>query len=335
MNGGQLALAATLGIYVQGICGAGTPRIDFERTSYDFGRTTGVHTVAAKINFTNIGDATLKLDKLSTSCGCTEATAEPDTLEPGQAGAISFTVTMTSRRSLIKSHIVVPSNDPINPEADLGVSVDYVPLFEVEPMMVKLDLRPGEASKSAVTVRRTDGKPLGITKLEPSKPWLKAALEPGSQPQATEAHILLEAKPDGSPRYYTEVVRLFADRQEEPAATAVLMGHIGGDVRLSPETLVWNLKNLRDIPTPEREGPLSRRVNISSAGPSLSLRNPSSTLPGLKVELLPGQGTNGYQLVATFEKAPRSNLRGTINFETNLPKEPVVQVPVLVGVEEE
>jgi hypothetical protein len=212
----------------------GAPRIEFDKIVYDFGRITGVESVTARFAFTNSGDSTLNLGRLTTSCGCTEATAKPETLAPGQSGEIVFTVKMTSGRSEIKNHIYVPSNDPANTNADLMVRVDYVPLYETEPVLLNLDLRASRTNCTAVKVRRTDGKPLSLVKLEPSKPWIKAAFEPGTRLDAAEARILIEAKPDGPARYYTEVVRLFTDGQAEPVVMAILMGHIDGEEKAAP-----------------------------------------------------------------------------------------------------
>ena len=112
------------------------------------------------------------------------------------------------------------------------VRVDYVPLYETEPALLKVDLRAGRTNSTAVKVRRTDGKPLNLVKLEPSKPWIKAAFEPGTR--SAEARILIEAKPEGPARYYTEVVRLFTDGRAEPVVMAILMGHIDGEEKAAP-----------------------------------------------------------------------------------------------------
>jgi hypothetical protein len=330
------ALGLALGIGGLQIACAGTPRLEFEKTSHDFGRISLVQSVNAKFAFKNAGDATLKLTEVTTSCGCTEATAEPRTLEPGQTGEITFTVKMTSARSLIKNHIFVESNDPNNPKADLLVQVDYVPLFEILPILVRLDMRLGQVTNATAKIRRTDGKPLGLIKLEPSKPWIKATLDPETKSDATEARVLLEAKPEGASRYYSEVVRLFADQQNEPAVTAVLMGRISGDVKVTPESLVWNLADPKAIPADQKDAAMSRRLSISSSvAKPLTLRNATSSLPELKVDLLPGEKNDGYQLVASLAGVPKGNLRGTISFDTNLPGQPTVQVPVIISVRAE
>jgi hypothetical protein len=64
----------------------GTPKIQFDQTVYDFGKTSQVETVSGVFKFKNIGDGILKLEPPKPSCGCTVAELKPDTLQPGETG---------------------------------------------------------------------------------------------------------------------------------------------------------------------------------------------------------------------------------------------------------
>jgi len=69
----------------------GTPKIQFDQTVYDFGKTSQVETVSGVFKFKNIGDGILKLEPPKPSCGCTVAELKPDTLQPGETGELPFT----------------------------------------------------------------------------------------------------------------------------------------------------------------------------------------------------------------------------------------------------
>ena len=70
-----ILLAAALGLI--STCPAipiqATPKIQFDQTVYDFGKTSQVSTVSGIFKFKNIGDAVLKMDPPKPSCGCTAA----------------------------------------------------------------------------------------------------------------------------------------------------------------------------------------------------------------------------------------------------------------------
>jgi hypothetical protein len=146
-----------------------------------------------------------------TSCGCIVAAANKKTVLPGQRSEITVTLTMPSARSVMNREIFVVSNDPQNPKITLTAKAIYIPIFEIQPLLLPVNVRPGQTTNVAVLVSRTDGKPLNLTKIEPTKPWIKAKLERVLESGATEARILIEATPEGSPRYFTEWVRIFCD----------------------------------------------------------------------------------------------------------------------------
>src|SRR5579859_5308429 len=56
------------------------PKIEFDRTVYDFCTTSLVESVTGTFTFTNAGDDVLKLQAPKPSCGCTVARLSSDTL---------------------------------------------------------------------------------------------------------------------------------------------------------------------------------------------------------------------------------------------------------------
>src|SRR5882724_5930019 len=70
----------------------GTPKIQFDRTSYDFGVTSLVESVTGTFTFQNAGDGVLELQKPKPSCGCTVTSVKPEKLQPGEKGELVFTI---------------------------------------------------------------------------------------------------------------------------------------------------------------------------------------------------------------------------------------------------
>src|SRR5580692_4305940 len=88
------------------------PKIQFDQTIYDFGKTSLVTSVSGVFKFKNVGNSVLKLEPPKPSCGCTVAELKPDTLAPGESGEVAFTLNPGLSRATLEKHIAVTSNDP-------------------------------------------------------------------------------------------------------------------------------------------------------------------------------------------------------------------------------
>ena len=67
------------------------PRIVFQETTHDFGRTAQGTKVAHSYAFRNAGGLDLTIDNVRASCGCTVATASGRIIPPGGEGRLKIT----------------------------------------------------------------------------------------------------------------------------------------------------------------------------------------------------------------------------------------------------
>ena len=313
----------------------GAPKIHFDQTLYDFGKISQVTTVSGVFKFKNTGDAVLKLEPPKPSCGCTVAGLKPDKLAPGETGELSFTLSLGFSRATLEKHITVKSNDPKTPETSLAIKVDYTPLYELTPMTLSPNLAYGTNETEASTVlSRTDGKPLQIAKLDTSKPWITATVEPGAAPDGTNARVLVTIKRDGVPRRFNEYVHVYAGEQTNtPVSSIYLYGEIMGEVALNPESLYWSIASEAKTPSPGAEAQIERRVTIRSAsGQDIELKNAQSTIKGIKLELVPKEPGKVYELIARLDDVPGSTVAGNVSFETSVAAQSRIVLPVIVNV---
>lgn len=321
------------------MCGAapadGTPKIQFDRIVYDFGKTSYVATVSGVFKFKNVGDGSLKLEPPKPSCGCTVAELKPDTLPPGETGELPFTLNLGFYRATLEKHIAVRSNDPQTPEVSLTIKVDYTPLYDLNPMTLSPNLAYGvNDTAQFTTLTRTDGKPLRIVRLDASKPWITATVEPDAKAPKATARIRVAIQRDGPPRRFNEYVHVFAAEQTStPIASIYLYGHVMGEVALSPEALYWSITDAAKTPLEGSEELITRRVTIRSTnGKAFELKNPQSTLKAIKVELVPKEAGKVYELVARVDEVPASTVSGNVSFETSVAAQSRIEVPVIVNV---
>ena len=309
----------------------GTPKIQFEQTTYDFGKTSNVASVSGVFKFKNIGDGVLKMEAPKPSCGCTVAGVTPDMLPPGTNGIIPFTLSLGYYRGMLEKHISVRSNDPKMPEVSLTIKVDYTPLYELSPMTLSPNLAYGmDCTTQYSTVVRTDGKPLQLTRLDASQPWITATLDPAVPEGATNARVCIVIRRDGSPRHFNEYVHLYGAEQPNgtPVSNIYLYGQVTGEVALSPEALYWSITDVsKTAPV------ITQRMMIRSAsGQTMQLKNAKSTIKGISLELVPQEAGKAYELIARLDEVPAATIAGNVSFETSVAAQPRIEVPVIVNV---
>jgi hypothetical protein len=338
MKKGMIAAAVCLGV-VSGLFGAeqatrdaaktaGKPKIKFNQTTYDFGKTSRVESVTGVFTFQNVGDGVLKMGKPTTSCGCTVASVKPETLQPGEKGELTFTLSLGRNKAVLQKQITVESNDSDNPKTVLTVKSDYTPLYEIDPISFFLNIRKGMTTNLTAKITRTDGKPFTITRLKPTQSWIEAKFEPEANSTNQSVKISATLKPEGRPRYFSEYVQVFTEESEQApvALTVTFSGRLLGDLTLTPESLYW------PVTGPEKALTARRITVMSSLAEKLEVKNVSSSLKDLLVEMVPKEDGKTMELVAKLASVPSHTTNGVIRFETNVPSQPKVEVPVWINV---
>ena len=103
------------------------PRIRVEPESFDFGNALPDKTLRKEFTIRNFGDAALVIEGVSTTCGCAAALPEERRVEPG--GSTLLRVTFETRRysGKVERRVIVRSNDPKTPVAEVRVSATVGP----------------------------------------------------------------------------------------------------------------------------------------------------------------------------------------------------------------
>jgi hypothetical protein len=103
------------------------PRIVVDPLSQDLGELPQV-SMEAVYTISNAGGKELKIEKISTSCGCTYAEIDKNTLEPGESTSLRVTLDPEEDNlfgDLIRV-IYIRSNDPQTPEAEVEFRVNIL-----------------------------------------------------------------------------------------------------------------------------------------------------------------------------------------------------------------
>lgn len=320
---------------------SGAAKIKFEKMVYDFGATSMVQMVVGTFAFQNDGDGELVLQRPSTSCGCTVASVKPETLKlkPGEKGEIGFTLSVGSARGPMEKHITVNSNDPQSPSIGLTIKANMQVLIDAAPLQVMLGEMPvGFATNVTLQIRRTDGKPLNLAKLDVSNPFITSKFVPVEGSTGTAVTVTLQIKPDGAPRHFYERVSAFVEGINYPVLTIPVFGQLMGDLRIQPEAVFWGIPDPQNWPGPRPDLMTVRSIRISPTKPGepFEVRKATSTIKEVELAVAPVETGKVYQVIAKLTAVPKEPkagmITGTITLETNLAGHPTVDIPVNVNV---
>ena len=310
------------------------PKIQFDKIVYDFGSTSFVESVTGTFTFQNAGDGELKVGAPKPSCGCTVASVKPNDLKPGDKGELVFKVNIGASRGVLEKRITVPSNDPQSPNLMLAIKIDVKQIVEASPGAISLGaIRQGSSTNGSVLIRRVDGKKLVVAKVESSNVLLHTSLEAAEGTNADlPVKLNVEVKGEGTPKRFTENVKVYLEGVSQPVANVVVNGQILGDVVIDHESLYWSIMDPSRMPT---NNPLSqqvRRITVTSARTDrpLEITNLATTLKDLTVELTTVETGKTYVVVATLAGSPAKSEQGAVTFDTNTPAQPKVSIPATI-----
>jgi len=134
-----LALILCLGSFASGEKG---PKIKFIEETIDFGKIKQGEVLNHVFVFQNVGEETLKIKKVQSSCGCTAALITKKEVAPGEKGEVKITFNSRGFRGKVNKYIYVETNDPAQSSMRLSVSAN----IEVPPQpRISLDRYSADA----------------------------------------------------------------------------------------------------------------------------------------------------------------------------------------------
>ena len=106
---------------------ARAPRIAVEPAAFDFGQLRPGHRVQRQFVVKNYGGADLEITNVATTCGCTAALLDRQTIKPGRSATLRVTFDTREDRGKVSRSVLVQSNDPARPRVELKLEATVVP----------------------------------------------------------------------------------------------------------------------------------------------------------------------------------------------------------------
>lgn len=111
------------------VSGKTGPKIEFKEESFDFGKIKQGEVLTHIFVFQNVGEDTLKIKRVHSSCGCTAALVTTREVAAGEKGEVKVTFNSRGFRGKVTKYIYVDSNDSKQSTKKLSVSA----IIEVPP----------------------------------------------------------------------------------------------------------------------------------------------------------------------------------------------------------
>jgi len=170
----------------------GQPLIEVKNPVHNFGKIAPIQKYTCTFEFKNVGDATLKIKKIQTTCGCTVTNLKKMIYAPGESGEIKVTYSSPKKEGDVAKNLYIKSDAKNDPKLKLTIKGEVYSKIDCQPQIMNLALRAENAGLKPITIKSKDDIPFSVTSFSASKNAVKAKYD--TELAATE--IVLNLSPD-------------------------------------------------------------------------------------------------------------------------------------------
>ena len=297
------------------------PHFEVDQPLWNFGTATNVSALVHDFVIRNSGDAPLEIHRVISSCGaCLRVSIGQTNLPPGGSTVLRGRLDLRLLSDAISRAILVECNDPQNPSCVLELAGVVMPVYQVEPPEISLDLSQDQ------TAGTVEIMPLFKLRANLSQASCNQTNLEVSIASNTPAGFLLAVRAkDNLPVGVTvaQVTVRSADTNDLPCYVSVFI-HNPPDLDLMPARLSFEAQ----------AGPQTRILWLKQHGPApLTLLDAIAPSDKFHCEIDPDPSGFNYRIYVTAWEQDNGAAAGGLKLrlqsaggaETN------VVVPVLVG----
>jgi hypothetical protein len=201
-----------------------TPKIVLTKATHDFGAVGPSSKHVADYEFVNKGNATLLINNVQSTCGCSLPVLikdgkrhsiplkEPVPIEPGQSGRVEVTFTAGAIKGAVAKHLYILTDDPAAPRAQLELKADVTVKVSVEPDAVDLRLDQENAGMPELTVKSLDGQAFSIKSITVANKTISVPFDMNEK--ATQFALKPEVDMQKLEQFTTGVVQILTDHPQ-------------------------------------------------------------------------------------------------------------------------
>jgi len=303
--------------------GPSGPQLIFENPVYEFGRTAAGDVVQCLFKFANPGDSMLRIEDVSTTCGCTSTGVWNRVLQPNEMGVLPIQLDTSHLNGEVQKIISVTSNAKAQSNMVLVIKGSVWQPIEILPPHVVFGV---VSSRNTITTRdlrivNNGSEPITVHNPECSSDRYRVdlrTLKPGREFQLSVTTV-----PPLTNGLNLGLITFTTSVPQKPVVAISAQIVVQPLQIFPPRVVLYGHTN---------DEPFQRSVIIkNNQGYALQLSKVSINSDEVSVrlqEMIPGVQ---YRIDLTFPKQFQIPLGKpvTLSMETNLSETPLIEVPVL------
>ncbi|MFO1092384.1 MAG: DUF1573 domain-containing protein [Planctomycetaceae bacterium] len=213
----------------------------FSERSHDFGSVARGADVRHKIQVKNLYEETIKISNVSTTCGCTAAKPDRDTLKTGEIAEIE--VTMNTVKFMRDKHsnvdVTVTFDGQTFKMVRIPIKAYIRPDVVVEPGRVDFNaVEIGLGAEKHVTIEYAGRDDWKITGAKTANPLLTAEVQEKARGSGRVSYeLVVRLAPSAPAGTFRDQVVLSTDDERSPQVDVAVEGSVVADIVVSPTTL--------------------------------------------------------------------------------------------------
>ena len=219
------------------------PIIELEMLTFEMGVIANDKVAHAEMKVYNRGTAPLRINKVTTSCGCTTGNMRNDVIPPGETGILEIHVDPARIPGYFAAKTLTLFNsDPAKPTAKVRVTTHIEPEAEFSPKEFQLgDVAQGEGAEGAIHARQLQEETMEFLEVavRQDSPYITAEFEALPEedwqvPGKAEYTIRAKLSPDAPAGRYNELIYLKTNINRQRRITLPFKAVIQGIYSFNP-----------------------------------------------------------------------------------------------------
>lgn len=305
------------------------PKIEIGQETRDMGTVPKGQIIEADFVIHNSGSSDLVITDARPSCGCTVSSFDK-LIKPGAEGKVHASIDTKSFSGPISKSVLVVSNDPDRPQANLFVKAVVKPFVDVAPQAyVRFSVVKGDAAAQDV-ILISEEKGFKPTVAETAQPYVKAEISPAGDKDkiagrpGEQFKLAIAVGPDAPEGLLNAPIRITTGVSQQPTLEVPVSGIVRPRVSVTPITV--NFGNF----TPGKD-PITRNIVITNNKPGTPIKVTKAdvSVAGFVTDVVPTQEGVSYTVVVkASDKVKKGPVEGKVTLYTSDKEKGVIEIPL-------
>ena len=301
-----------------------SPKLVFQETEYDFGKTPGEREVSISFQLRNEGNGELILEEPLAWCDATVSIVGPYKVMPGEERTVQVTHNLLGKEGKWHKRIIIRSNDPENPESVLTIQGVAVPAVSLDPPFLTFyDFKKGDSLTRDVFLINNGPLDMEIISIRGSISGVSGTyVSEESSLEKKKLQIVFDGSfPLGA---FKETLIVNTDHPDYPSLRLPIFGWVKGSLIVNPSWCSLRVLDPGDRP--------SQTILITKeTGSELEIQSVVSQdqfLTTVLSTIVPGREFS--LLIKLVEQADPKKNRSSVIVYTNIEEQPELVIPVKI-----